>query len=667
MKPLLKNKPCRVASKRFKPTRCAIAVTVALMATVATATRIRVNGNNVTETFDGQCSLQEAIIAANKDEPVDSCPAGDGADVIILPGNGQFILRNIFEELQGYNGLPTITSDITIQGNNAVIKRPGDGGFDKFRILRVDSGNLTLNKVTIENGVADFKGNGIAGPGVYGGGIVATDSTVTLQSSTITGCSATTGGGISANNTELTIIDSVISNNQGGGINTDNATLTIQDSTITYNTADIGGGLNLISTTLSMTNSSVSGNQSNSYGGGINGQDRNGIATSLDIVGSTIRNNFTGIYDGGGIHLGNGFLALSSSRVFDNVSARDGGGIKLDENAQGTIVNSTIAKNSASRGGGGVEMWTDKLEIVNSTISGNSAQTLGGGVTAWYGASVTVTNSTIAENSATKGGSGAYTDPKNSSIFFKNSIVANNKVSKNCLGSGITDSSGSNLFGDDSCSGVAQGNPKLGPLQVNGKTNLETHALLGGSPAIDAGDDSICANSLVANLDQRGFKRPFDGDGDGSSICDIGAHENQTVQAPPVNGGIQPAHSGVWFDQDRDGEGFFIYVSDIGGKRIVTVTYYTYDNGQQMWLIGSQQITLGFSTVTMPMTVTTGTSFSDFNPKEVKRDEWGSISLTFKACDRGVITYASPEFGSGDVNITPLATVSGIACNSDGF
>lgn len=95
---------------------------------------------------------------------------------------------------------------------------------------------------------------------------------------------------------------------------------------------------------------------------------------------------------------------------------------------------------------------------------------------------------------------------------------------------------GYNLIGDSSrcfmvgntTSNILDNDPILGPLQDNGGFTL-THALLPGSPAIDAGD-SICHDfeGRPQTDDQRGFFRPISLIG--KPICDIGSYEANTFE-----------------------------------------------------------------------------------------------------------------------------------------
>jgi hypothetical protein len=108
---------------------------------------------------------------------------------------------------------------------------------------------------------------------------------------------------------------------------------------------------------------------------------------------------------------------------------------------------------------------------------------------------------------------------------IENSIVADNGPGSNCDGD-LLDSVGYNVADDASCAFTASGdlvvsNAELGPLQANGGPT-ETHDLLPGSPAIDAGNNASCPAT-----DQRGEARPFDGDDppDGFADCDIGSVE----------------------------------------------------------------------------------------------------------------------------------------------
>src|SRR6476646_10501637 len=64
----------------------------------------------------------------------------------------------------------------------------------------------------------------------------------------------------------------------------------------------------------------------------------------------------------------------------------------------------------------------------------------------------------------------------------------------------------------------------------------QTHALVAGSPAIDAGNPNGCLDTTGAPLptDQRGLPRAFDGNGDGRAACDIGAFELNAQDLSPA-------------------------------------------------------------------------------------------------------------------------------------
>jgi hypothetical protein len=62
----------------------------------------------------------------------------------------------------------------------------------------------------------------------------------------------------------------------------------------------------------------------------------------------------------------------------------------------------------------------------------------------------------------------------------------------------------------------------LNPRLANNGGPTQTHALLAGSPAIDAINDRTCPPPAK---DQRGVPQPQDGNGDDGPACGIGAYE----------------------------------------------------------------------------------------------------------------------------------------------
>jgi predicted outer membrane repeat protein len=359
----------------------------------------------------------------------------------------------------------------------------------------------------------------------------------------------------------LTIIQGIAPFDRGGGILNDHSTLTVSNCTIRDNQAGTSGGAiyndgESGSASLEINNSTIAYNDCDDRGGGIYNNGYLGSAT-LTINNSSVSSNLvgnagSGIYNDG--RVGSATLTINNSTLSDNsaVSAgSNGGGIYNDGAAGGsatlTVNNSTLSDNSAATFGGGIYndglSGSATLTVTNSTISGNSVGTFGGGIYN-YGASgsatLMVSNSTVSGNSAGFGGGGIHNyGPEGSAMLEIGDTILNMGSSgasiENYLGT-VT-SHGYNLSSDNG-GGVltATGDqintdPMLGPLQDNGGPTF-THALLTGSPAIDAGDPNF---TPPPDYDQRGpgYDRVAHG------RVDIGAFEVQ-IMIPSYAGQVQP-------------------------------------------------------------------------------------------------------------------------------
>lgn len=166
-------------------------------------------------------------------------------------------------------------------------------------------------------------------------------------------------------------------------------------------------------------------------------------------------------------------LTVIDSYLTGNISSDgDGGAIVNQVNGSLKVIGSTIANNTADRWGGGISNL-GSLSLVNSTISGNTAA-LGGGIynRADLG-TVTITSSTITGNSANLAGGMRALGTEH----VISSIIAGNSAPSGPNLQGGLETNANNLIDID---------PLIGPLADNGGTT-PTHALLPGSPALDAG------------------------------------------------------------------------------------------------------------------------------------------------------------------------------------
>jgi hypothetical protein len=301
----------------------------------------------------GEGSLRQAILDAN---------SSAGADTITFNVAGPITLAST---------LPAITSEMTIDGTGQSITISGQGK----AILVVDSGFLTVKGLTLTSG-----GNSSLNP--HQRGAIINSSTTRIVGSTFT------GNTVSAihNDGTLTIEGNTqISGNQtsspGGGI-LNSGTLTISDSTISGNTAYVGGGIyNELGSTLTVIGSVIKQNQASTsgYGGGISNRG------DLILQDSFVHQNTASL--GGGIA---NFQALGASMIITNStfsenSAGSGGAIYSEYPT--TITNSTFSGNTAANGGAiynfttayANETTTGQVTVASSTFVNNTLSNNGNG------------------------------------------------------------------------------------------------------------------------------------------------------------------------------------------------------------------------------------------------------------------------------------------------
>lgn len=234
--------------------------------------------------------LKDAIHTANQNL---------AADLIKLEPGCTYKLNSIDNLVEGNNGLPVITSEIVIEGNDSTIVRVIEGTEYQFRLLYVSAdGNLTLQNLTLENGHASG-----SPPGLFSenGGAILNLGEVSLISSRITGNQANGIGGGIRNDGTLRIMKSTFEKNEApatAGLFNSGDVIITQSAFIENGVQNWADGIwSGDGGTLDMSNSTVSGNG----GSGIDNEGQ----LNLNFV--TIVNNGNG-----------GILSVSGTVTYKN-------------------------------------------------------------------------------------------------------------------------------------------------------------------------------------------------------------------------------------------------------------------------------------------------------------------------------------------------------------
>lgn len=283
----------------------------------------------------------------------------------------------------------------------------------------------------------------------------------------------------------------------------------------------------------------------------------------LTILDSEIKDSTA--QDSGGAINNTGVLRIHNTTIANNVAGTTGGGIRNAGTM--TVTNSTLSGNrAASHGGALINISTFTATLEGVTVSGNTSTSGAGGGIRNDGI-LTLINDTIASNRSRSVGAGISRNL--GTVQIGNTIVTDNQLTTNAFNdvAGAFVSLGGNII---RTLGTATGftgpqdqlnvNPNLQPLANYGGPT-QTHALLAGSLAIDAGISGLRSIDTfdldgdgditeLTPVDQRGALRVLDGPAAGNSI-DVGAVEfgtffvNTTADTPDINPGDGLAEDGL--------------------------------------------------------------------------------------------------------------------------
>jgi uncharacterized repeat protein (TIGR01451 family)/CSLREA domain-containing protein len=272
---------------------------------------------------DAHCTLREAIAAATS-----------GGTIVFangLQGTIQLTAGELqLEKSVSIDGAGLITVDA--QGNSRVMRGPV-----------VDPGgqlDIALAGLTLTNGYS---------PG-FGGGLLMSFAAATLDNVHVIGNRADLGaGGIAAVEADVTIRNSVLSDNDTGG-----------EGGAIYT----GGNAHVI-----VVESTISGNMAGTNGGGV----KVFTNSTLQLVASTISANVADQF-GGGIHVSGGAAAsIMRSTISGNGAASQGGGVFVEDGGSAELRSTTVTRNSAASIGALLKAGLDgTLGVANSIVAGNS-------------------------------------------------------------------------------------------------------------------------------------------------------------------------------------------------------------------------------------------------------------------------------------------------------
>jgi|GEM_PF-2166423 len=321
-----------VAIRALPLRRLLLLVAAALVGSLCSAPAAHAASGKITVTTtvdelseDGNCSLREALRAANRDQPFDACAGGRGADLIVLPPGIFRLSRGAPGEDENRGGDLDVLRDVTLRGagsDRTVIVAVRDRVLDVY-----GPGVVVVEGVTLREGAAP-EGDPAMAPEV--GGCVRNTADLTLVDVRVEACKAARAAGVASlgQASRLSMVRSVVAGSAArsalgpgpaGGIGSEGE-LRLTDSMVMGNSGSLGAGI-FSSGPATILRSTVAGNSASAAvildpGRGLGAGIYNGGEMAIEA--STVSRNRAagggaGVYSAGGLRVTDSTIAFNES------------------------------------------------------------------------------------------------------------------------------------------------------------------------------------------------------------------------------------------------------------------------------------------------------------------------------------------------------------------
>ncbi len=162
-------------------------------------------------------------------------------------------------------------------------------------------------------------------------------------------------------------------------------------------------------------------------------------------------------------------------------------------------------------------------------------------------------------------------------------------------------------------------------------------------------------NGLVADIDN---------DGD----LDLVLADPQNGQNTLINTTLDQDFNGLWFNPEEDGHGIQSQEIIVNGTPHVLASWYVYEQGAPLWLIGTGPIT--GNTATLQVYITEGPQFgADYDVNDYREQLWGTLTMTLTERFEMQLQWNGSEFGfnQGEMALDRLSAIKAVEVGGTGL